>query len=102
MPLFAHSWLLVGRVAPPHTLLTSCARSRVHSQGELTGFDQTINVILSASVERVYSLDEPVEEVPLGLYIVRGDNIVSDPVLGSLVLAAHSRADQPTQLLTID
>lgn len=46
-------------------------------QGKLEGFDQTTNVILSESVERVYSLDEAVEEVPLGLYIVRGDNIVS-------------------------
>lgn len=43
--------------------------------GELKGFDQTTNVILSNSTERVYSLDEGVEEVPLGLYVVRGDNI---------------------------
>lgn len=44
--------------------------------GELIGFDQTTNVILSNSVERIYSLDEDVEEVDLGLYVVRGDNIV--------------------------
>jgi len=43
--------------------------------GELKGFDQTTNVVLSGSVERVFSLDEPVEEVPLGLYLIRGDNI---------------------------
>ncbi|KAI5476351.1 U6 snRNA-associated Sm-like protein LSm8 [Pseudohyphozyma bogoriensis] len=43
--------------------------------GELKGFDQTTNVILSNSLERVFSIDEGVEEVPLGLYIVRGDNI---------------------------
>lgn len=43
------------------------------------GFDQTTNVILSDSTERVYSMEEGVEEVPLGLYIVRGDNIVSPP-----------------------
>ena len=47
------------------------------AQGQLEGFDQTINVILSNSVERVYSMDEAVEEAPLGLYVVRGDNIVS-------------------------
>lgn len=45
------------------------------------GFDQTTNVILSDSTERVYSMEEGVEEVPLGLYIVRGDNIVSPPPL---------------------
>lgn len=45
-------------------------------QGELKGFDQTTNVILTGSTERVYSLEEGVEEVELGLYIVRGDNIV--------------------------
>ena len=43
----------------------------------MKGFDQTTNLILSGSIERVYSLDEGVEEVPLGLYIVRGDNIAS-------------------------
>ncbi|KAM0747481.1 LSM-domain-containing protein [Meredithblackwellia eburnea MCA 4105] len=43
--------------------------------GELKGFDQTTNVILSKSVERVYSLDEGVREEELGLYVVRGDNI---------------------------
>ncbi len=55
-------------------------RTPTNSQGQLEGFDQTINVILSNSVERVYSLDEAVEEVPLGLYVVRGDNIVSHTI----------------------
>lgn len=45
-------------------------------QGELKGFDQTTNVILSGSTERVFSTEEGVEEVPLGVYIIRGDNIV--------------------------
>ncbi|KAI8451261.1 hypothetical protein BY996DRAFT_4586215, partial [Phakopsora pachyrhizi] len=43
--------------------------------GELKGYDQTTNIILSDSMERIYSMDEPMEEVPLGLYIVRGDHI---------------------------
>ncbi|GAA6063677.1 hypothetical protein JCM10212_000413 [Sporobolomyces blumeae] len=44
--------------------------------GELKGFDQTTNVILSGSTERVFSTDdEGTEEVPLGVYIIRGDNI---------------------------
>lgn len=43
--------------------------------GKLVGFDQVQNLILDAAVERVYSEDEDVEEVPLGLYVIRGDNI---------------------------
>jgi U6 snRNA-associated Sm-like protein LSm8 len=45
------------------------------AQGTLAGFDQTGNCILSDSIERVFSLDEPMEEQPLGLYIIRGDNV---------------------------
>ena len=44
-------------------------------QGKLKGFDQTVNVILNESHERVYSTSSGVEEVPLGLYIIRGDNM---------------------------
>ncbi|KAJ3042696.1 N(alpha)-acetyltransferase 38, NatC auxiliary [Rhizophlyctis rosea] len=43
--------------------------------GKLKGFDQTTNVILNNSLERVFT-PEGVEELPLGLYIVRGDNIM--------------------------
>jgi LSM domain len=42
-------------------------------QGVLAGYDQKSNVVLSDSKERVYSIDEGVEEVPLGLYLVKGD-----------------------------
>jgi U6 snRNA-associated Sm-like protein LSm8 len=41
----------------------------------LKGFDQTVNVILENSHERVYSSASGVEQVSLGLYIIRGDNI---------------------------
>jgi len=44
--------------------------------GVLAGYDQKSNVVLSDSKERVYSLDEGVEEIPLGLYLVKGDMIV--------------------------
>jgi U6 snRNA-associated Sm-like protein LSm8 len=43
--------------------------------GMLKGFDQTVNVILENSHERVYSSASGVEQVSLGLYIIRGDNI---------------------------
>jgi U6 snRNA-associated Sm-like protein LSm8 len=39
----------------------------------MAGFDQKSNVVLSDSKERVYSIDEGVEEIPLGLYLVKGD-----------------------------
>ena len=43
--------------------------------GILEGFDQAMNLILSHSHERVFSLDEPVAVVQLGLYLLRGDNV---------------------------
>lgn len=43
--------------------------------GTLRGFDQTINLILEESQERVFNISGGVEQVQLGLYIVRGDNV---------------------------
>ncbi|KAH7698979.1 U6 snRNA-associated Sm-like protein LSm8 [Aphelenchoides avenae] len=43
--------------------------------GMMKGFDQTINLVLEDSHERVYSETTGVSQIPLGLYIVRGDNI---------------------------
>ncbi|GAK64768.1 LSM-domain-containing protein [Moesziomyces antarcticus] len=43
--------------------------------GTLRGSDAVGSIILAASVERIFSPDEGVEEVPLGLYILRGDAI---------------------------
>ena len=43
--------------------------------GTLRGYDQVTNVILEECHERVYRLDAGVEQVVLGLYIIRGDNI---------------------------
>ncbi|KAM0787834.1 U4/U6-U5 snRNP complex subunit lsm8 [Microbotryomycetes sp. NB124-2] len=58
--------------------------------GDLKGFDQTTNVILSHSTERVYSLEDGVEEVDLGLYLVRGDNIT---LIGELDVEEDQRQD---------
>lgn len=44
-------------------------------QGTLKGFDQTINLIMDECHERVYSAASGVEQVMLGLYIIRGDNV---------------------------
>ncbi|KAF5314529.1 hypothetical protein D9611_007191 [Ephemerocybe angulata] len=62
--------------------------------GLLAGFDQKSNVVLSDSKERVYSTDEGVEEIPLGLYLVKGDMIT---LIGEL----DEEIDQATDLSTI-
>ncbi|SPO26690.1 related to LSM8 - Component of small nuclear ribonucleoprotein complexes involved in RNA processing and splicing [Ustilago trichophora] len=43
--------------------------------GTLSGSDSAGSIILSNSVERIFSPDEGVEEVPLGLYVMRGDSV---------------------------
>lgn len=67
----------------------------------LAGYDQKSNVVLSDSKERVYSMDEGVEEVPLGLYLVKGDMMcVLIVVLISFTTAkAPPRADYIVLLL---
>lgn len=56
----------------------------------MAGYDQKSNVVLSDSKERVYSMDEGVEEIPLGLYLVKGDqmcvNLYRLPVFSFLTL----------------
>lgn len=61
----------------------------------MAGFDQRSNIVLSDCKERVFSMDEGVEEIALGLYLVKGDmmyaifkfypEIVLTPVLLSLL-----------------
>uniref|UniRef100_A0A8B9WTT6 U6 snRNA-associated Sm-like protein LSm8 n=1 Tax=Bos mutus grunniens TaxID=30521 RepID=A0A8B9WTT6_BOSMU len=58
--------------------------------GTLKGFDQTINLILDESHERVFSSSQGVEQVVLGLYIVRGDNVPYD-----------CSSDEPTSLVSL-
>ena len=53
----------------------SCVFSYSLSQGTLKGFDQVINLILDESHERVYNTVTGVDQVILGLYIIRGDNV---------------------------
>jgi U6 snRNA-associated Sm-like protein LSm8 len=46
-------------------------------QGTLRGIDPTYNAILEGSHERVFSATAGVEQLPLGLYIIRGDNVAA-------------------------
>ncbi|KAJ7108536.1 hypothetical protein C8R44DRAFT_292503 [Mycena epipterygia] len=61
--------------------------------GVMVGFDQKSNVVLSDSKERIYSIDVGVEEIPLGLYLVKGDMIV---LIGELDDAVDQAVDLGT------
>ena len=56
----------------PVTILTCDGRLIA---GTLAGFDQLQNLILKHSYEKVYSIAAPLEKGPLGLAVVRGDNV---------------------------
>lgn len=57
----------------------------------MAGFDQKSNVVLSDSKERVYSVEEGVEEIPLGLYLVKGDQMyVTSQHLDSISLTSSA------------
>ena len=61
--------------------------------GTLRGTDQTTNLILDECQERVFSSGAGVEVVPLGLYIIRGDNIA---VVGEVDEAKDAELDLNT------
>ncbi|PKI84806.1 hypothetical protein MVES_000862 [Malassezia vespertilionis] len=43
--------------------------------GMLRGYDAGGSIVLSDCVERIFSTDVAVEQVPLGVYVMRGDSI---------------------------
>ena len=56
-------------------------------QGTLKGYDQLTNLVLENCHERVFSPSEGVEQIVLGLYIMRGDSMCeSDAVHAALSL----------------
>lgn len=61
----------------------------LHVQGFLRGADQVINIVLEECQERIYS-DSGVEQVPLGLFIVRGDNVA---VIGEIHEETENKID---------
>ena len=72
--------MLEGMVDKVVQVVTNDGRNIV---GLLKGFDQTTNIILDECHERVFSSEAGVEQVQLGLYIVRGDNMCAPPLLTS-------------------
>ncbi|XP_036353355.1 U6 snRNA-associated Sm-like protein LSm8 [Ochotona princeps] len=63
---------LENYINPTVAVITSDGRMTVRTR---KGFDQTINLILNESHEPVFSSSQGVEQVVLGLCIVRGDNV---------------------------
>ncbi|PVV02230.1 hypothetical protein BB560_003318 [Smittium megazygosporum] len=43
--------------------------------GILEGLDIKTNLLLKDTIEKVFSIDSEVENIELGLYIIRGDSI---------------------------
>ncbi|EME31962.1 Sm-like protein LSM8 [Galdieria sulphuraria] len=58
--------------------------------GILKGFDQSCNVILESTVERIFGTDVAMQEVAVGLYVLRGDDIA---ILGELDAEKESETD---------
>lgn len=56
-------------------LTVTAATTTLRNKGVMAGYDQKSNVVLSDTKERVYSMEEGVEEIPLGLYLVKGDQM---------------------------
>ena len=78
---------LEGLVGTTISVITNDGRNIV---GNLRGFDQCINVILDECHERVFSTTEGVEQIVLGLYIIRGDNIA---LVGEVDEESEQRVD---------
>ncbi|KAG5670165.1 hypothetical protein PVAND_000446 [Polypedilum vanderplanki] len=58
--------------------------------GTLKGFDQLINLILVDTHERIYSTTAGMEQINLGLKIIRGDNVA---VIGLIDEAVEQEID---------
>ncbi|XP_077286109.1 U6 snRNA-associated Sm-like protein LSm8 [Arctopsyche grandis] len=61
--------------------------------GTLKGFDQSVNLVVEESHERVFSAGAPAAQVVLGLHLIRGDNVA---VVGQLDEAQDARVDLNT------
>ena len=68
-------WLASVPSVSAASLLSVCLFSVSGCQGVLRGFDQTINVVLEESHERILSTSDAGQRIDLGLYLIRGDNV---------------------------
>mmetsp|Transcript_5129 Transcript_5129/g.6026 ORF Transcript_5129/g.6026 Transcript_5129/m.6026 type:complete len:113 (+) Transcript_5129:64-402(+) len=63
--------------------------------GKFKGFDQSLNVVLSECKERVYTTIDGVQTLQHGLYLIRGDDVVS---IGEIDEDIDAKIDQSTVL----
>lgn len=64
-------------------------------EGVLQGFDNSTNIIISSCIERIIypEKEEENQEIPLGLYVMRGGNIVC---VGEIDTEADEQVDWKT------
>lgn len=48
---------------------------KISEKGTLVGWDQRSNIVLSDCIERRFSLESGAVETPLGVYLVKGDQM---------------------------
>lgn len=78
---------LTNFVGTTISVITNDGRTIV---GILRGYDQATNLILEDCHERVFSTKAGVEQLVLGLYMIRGDNIA---VVGEIDEEVDSQMD---------
>lgn len=64
--------------------------------GTLEGIDQTMNTVLSSTMERVFTKDAPSSTLDLGLFMIRGEMIVA---IGEL---EHNAAEELAKPITAE
>lgn len=64
--------LLIEYVDKKVNVITNDGRNVI---GLMRGFDQVCNIILEKCSERVFTRDTGVQVIPLGLQVIRGDNV---------------------------
>ncbi|KAI1319944.1 N(alpha)-acetyltransferase 38, NatC auxiliary [Mortierella claussenii] len=64
--------------------------------GQLMGYDQSSNVILGQTHERIFSSTEPMKSVPIGVYVIRGETIA---IIGELDEELDEAADYDNMLV---
>ena len=74
-PLFQYLCGILSVITFTCSILNTLDRTDLTDAGTLKGFDQTVNLVLDDAHERVFSDSQGVEQVPLGLYLIRGDNV---------------------------
>mmetsp|Transcript_17551 Transcript_17551/g.71032 ORF Transcript_17551/g.71032 Transcript_17551/m.71032 type:complete len:85 (-) Transcript_17551:911-1165(-) len=69
------AWLFCFSISHPCAFPADTLLLSPKNKGTLRGIDQAHNLILEHTVERFFSDDAGVEEVPRGLFVIRGPNV---------------------------